>query len=200
MIIIYPVKSDMSLTLKALTKSLFGDALRKIRPEVALLLASVLVEHGLGSARAGRWCGVPVATCRKKVPGRSGRAPAIGVVWVETSPINRLHATAFLRAWQTASDLPRPLRLLDAWLEYKQAAPQPTPTGASWGLDRAAVLVETWERRKEYGVRWAACRKCGGHGLALSHEVRYTCPECNGSITVSLRLRGKSGRKSTQGV
>ncbi|HVC13044.1 MAG TPA: hypothetical protein VNE59_15490, partial [Burkholderiales bacterium] len=45
------------------------------------------------------------------------------------------------------------------------------------------------------------CAKCRTYSIIQPYEAatRYECPACQGSLDVSKRLRGRSGRKSKRG-
>lgn len=110
------------------------------------------------------------------------------------APLMRMHAGAFMMFYRQLSRRGVGLRsaLVEAYEQYaKMCKGRPLMP-----IDRAWHLIMLADQR-DGTVREAHCSVCGCYSLIQAHEgaMRYTCPACRGSLTVSERLRGRSGRK-----
>jgi hypothetical protein len=163
-------------------------------------LASLMIKYGMRASIIAVIFDMPLTQARalyEEIMGRpspSGQKPRSDEYYF--APVMRIHASAFMMFYRYISLAgvdPR-AALVSAYAQYSDLCQgQPLmPIDRAW---RLIVLAN----QKDGTIREARCRNrdCRTYTIIQPYEgaTRYECPSCQGSLEVSQRLRGKSGRK-----
>ena len=179
----------------------------------------MMIAHGMRASLIAAILDMPLAQARalyEEITGRSspsGQTPRSNDYYF--APVTRMHASAFLLQYRylcssTRGDTRE--AFVAAYHRYHAAccgaegkADSETKAPAAMKfprlpIDRAWRLVQLL-RQADGTIREARCAKCRTYSIIQPFEAvtRYVCPACQGSLNVSMRLRGRSGRKSKRG-
>jgi len=179
-------------------------------------LAVIFVKFGMRASIISTVLNIPLTESRTLYreltghPSPSGRTPHSTSYYF--APVMVLHASLFYLYFKTArrtlaDRAAEPTaysyqRVIDrralaaAYEAYLDAAGDT----ALLSIDRAWCLVQemlTAPPGAADAIREANCRPCGTYILISpeSASLRHVCPVCQGSLDVSRRLKGRSGRK-----
>ena len=162
-------------------------------------LASELIRRGMRASLIAAILDMSLPQARQlyeEITGRSspsGQTPRSNDYYF--APVMRLHAATFIRLYQCLAPQIKETReaFISAYAHYCGLWGRPRMP-----IDRAWRLLQLF-RQADGTIRVAHCSapRCRAYTLVQAHEgaTRYTCPACQGSLEVSKRLRGKSGRK-----
>lgn len=163
-------------------------------------LASAMIGHGMRASLIAAILDMSLAQARhlyEEITGRSspsGQTPRSNDYYF--APVMRVHAASFLAFYRYLSPRIKEPReaFLAAYDQYHGMWRGPV----RMPIDRAWRLLQLY-RQGDGTIREARCATptCRTYTLVQTYEAstRFTCPACQGSLEVSSRLRGKSGRK-----
>ena len=161
-------------------------------------LAKNMIELGMRASIVSSVFDLPLSQARslfKEVNGKSspsGQKPRTEEYYF--SPIMRVHSSMFMMFYRYISQNGVDVRsaVISAYEQYSKACDLKTklPIDRAW---RLIVLAS----QKNSVVAETHCADCGTYMIIQSYEsvTRFKCPYCTGALTISKRLRGRSGRK-----
>lgn len=165
-------------------------------------LASHMIHYGMRAAIIAEIFAMPLAQARtlyEEIAGTSspsGQKPRSDAYYF--APVMRVHSSFFLLLYHCAMRRGNDVRaaIVDAYSHYHDRCTSVPGGRAVLPIDRAWRLVQL-AKQKDGAVRQARCRGCGIVTIIQPYETatRYQCPSCVGSLEVSERLRGRSGRR-----
>lgn len=172
-------------------------------------IAARMIGYGMRASIIAEIFDLPLAQARmlyEEIAGRtspSGQKPRSDAYYF--APVMRMHASLFLLLYRYAVRTGKDPRaaIVEAYAYYHEQCRLLPEGTAVLPIDRAWLLVQL-AKQKDGAVRQARCsdRNCRIVTIIQPYEsaVRYRCPDCVGSLEVSKRLRGRSGRKKKQPV
>lgn len=161
-------------------------------------LAARMIRHGMRASIIAVIFSIPLTQARALYveitghPSPSGQKPRSDEYYF--GPVMRLHANTFLMFYRyLLQQLNDPKEaIVAAYDQYSQSCngnPR-MPIDRAW---RLVVLIN----QQDGTIREARCSQCRAYSIIQPYEgaTRFRCPACQGSLDVSQRLRGRSGRK-----